>query len=270
MEIQHRIAFSNHDGIDDQLQKSGINPKKSPLPGNNYILSFDVSETHPAWVKISELIKEKGASDAYDTFFTDEEIRKAEWSRLYPVYENGYPQPEKNHGWKKIVYEQFCPDCGIGIQQVTPFHIKQEPRLGKNNFMSLYWTYNLFTTPQVFQKLKQNGIESSYEEWPVILHKTQTPSQVISQIYVLKVSKPGLSVEDQQKPETCSSCGITKYAFHKRGLLKMQRTAIDPSVDIQMTYEWFGSGRHGGFREDLHPPKGSLILFWMRNGRVSA
>jgi hypothetical protein len=261
MEIEHSLCFGTSDQVDEQLEKLGIKIKKSPLPGNgnHYLLNFDISESNPAWPEIAKLVKEKEAFDACETFFTDEEIRQAEWSRLYPIYESGYPQPEKDFGWKKIVYEKVCLECRKGYNQISPFHIKQEPRLGKQNFMTLVVVYSLFATPQVFQSFKQNGIRG-YEQWPVILHKTNTNSQVISQIYVPTTSQPGLSPENQVDPYTCAKCGKTNYEYFTRGRMKIRRSALATNVDIQMTCESFGE-KYNGFHEFLISKKfANLIL----------
>ena len=52
------------------------------------------------------------------------------------------------------------------------------------------------------------------------------------------------------KRETCSSCNVTKYAPHMRGVMYLKRDALMPGVDIMQTYEWFGSG-HAAYREVL-------------------
>jgi hypothetical protein len=261
MEIKHSICFNSLDQVEDKLLQLGIKAKIGKLPGGNaYLLDFDISESDTAWPEIAKIVKEKDAFDAWDTFFSEEEIRQAEWSRLYPVYDDGFAQPEKDSGWKESVYDKVCSECSKGFQQISPFHIKREPRLGKISFMTLTSVYSLFATPKVFQSLKQHDIRG-YEEWPVILHKTNTPSQVISQVYVPTLSRLGLSPENQEKPQTCPVCKITKYAFHNHGRMKILRSALDPNVDIQMTNEWFGDGEWGGFHEFLISKKlANLIL----------
>jgi hypothetical protein len=245
MEIWHRITFNRLDGVDATIKSLNIEYKTNPLPGGGYLIHFDIGESDQRWPRVSALVREKNAPDMFNTVFTREEILNADWIRLMPVFEQGYPQPKE--GWEQITYENECSKCGAGYRQKSPFRLEKEPRLGKNNFLCLYWTYTLFCTPKVLEALKTHKI-SGYEVWEAIIHRTNEPSKIVSQIVIPSVAKPALIDGNKLQPEVCSQCGITKYAYHKRGYMNLRRECILTDVDFQLTFEWFGGG---GFREIL-------------------
>ncbi len=252
MEIWHRVAFNGDmkSGFKTVVEKIGIEYGIAPLPNHTTgLVYFDIDESDRRWTQVEELIRAKGASDIYDTLFTTEEILNAEWVRLIPTFEQGYPQPKATWVTNPVNYENACSKCGTGFRQMTPFRLAKEPRLGKNDFMTLYWTYALFATPKVFESLETHEIRG-YERWKAIIHKTNQPCQTVSQLYIPHVSNPGLAELDKVQTETCSKCRITKYAPHMRGYMCYSRDALLPDLDIQLTDEWFGSGAFA-FREIL-------------------
>jgi hypothetical protein len=250
MEIWHRITFGHRDGVDAAIEALNIKPERSPLPGGGYLIHIDMTESDPRWPHLLALVREKNALDMYNTVFTESEILSAEWVRLVPSFEQGYPQPEEDMRWKEISYENQCLQCGVGYQQKAPFRLAREPRLGKHDFMCLYWTYTLFCTRKVLETLKAHQIRG-YEVWEAIIHRTNQPSRVVSQLVFPNVAGPSLADIDKLRPETCPECGITKYDSHLRGYMHLKREALRPNTDIQLTHEWFGSGSHSGFREIL-------------------
>lgn len=248
MEIWHRTMFSKQETVDPVLDRWGIKYKKLPLPSDHYILIFEIAESDHRWPQVAELIRAKNAPDLYNTVFTPEEIAAAEWTRLMPVFEQGYPAPRE--GWKQITYANQCPKCGVGYRQKAPFHLEREPRLGKHSFMSLYWAYTVFVPPPVIAALAAADIRG-YERWDALLHRTGQPSQVVSQLVFPAIAEASLADEDKLQPETCPQCGLTKYGYHKRGYMHLRRTALRADVDIQLMQEWTGSGGYGGYREIL-------------------
>lgn len=253
MKIWHRVGF-NADVKPDfkkTIDDLKIEYEVSPLPGHVVgMVYFDIAESDPHWKRIAELVKIKGASDILNTAFTPEEILAAEWSRLIPGFEMGYPQPKKDMGWKHFTYENQCPQCGVGYRQKGPFRLANEPRLGKRDFVCLYWTYTIFCTFRVLEALQERQIRG-YKVCEAIIHKTNRPSEVVSQLVFPNVAAPGLVDEDKLEPETCSLCGITKYAYYKRGYMHFKREALQPDTDFLLTHEWFGSGGYGGYRDIL-------------------
>lgn len=250
MEIWHRITFGHRDSVDATIESLNVKHKRSPLPGRGYLIHVDITESDPRWPQLIALVREKNALDMYDTIFTEPEILSAEWVRIKPVFEQGYPQPEETWVENPLNYENECPKCGAGFRQKAPFRLAKEPRLGKHDFMCLYWTYTLFCTPKVLEALKAHQIRG-YEVWQAIIHRISQPSKVVSQLVFPNVAGPGLADVDKLQPETCPRCGITKYAYHKRGYMHLKREALRPDMDVLLTNEWFGSGGYSGFREIL-------------------
>ena len=250
MEIWHRITFGHRDGVDDVIRSLNIKHKKSPLPGGGYLTHIDIRESDPRWPQLASLVEQTSAVNIFDTQFTPEEITNAEWVRLIPSFEQGYPQPEAGMEWKQITYENQCPECGVGYRQKAPFHLAREPRLGKYDLLCLYWTYTVFCTPRVLEVMRVHQIRG-YKVWDVIIHKTNQPSKFVSQLVFPNIASTGLVDVDMPQPETCSECGITKYPPHLRGRMRLKREVVQLDVDILLTHEWFGSGKHSGFREIL-------------------
>jgi ribosomal protein S27AE len=251
MEIQHRVAFNGDTkpGFKAVLDERGIRYGVAPLPGHTVgLVYFDMLESDPHWPAVQALIRTHGASNIFNSFFTRQEILAAEWVRLEPAFEQGYPQPKAS--WEQVTYAQKCPRCGAGFVQKAPFHLAKEPHLGKRDFFCLYWTYTLFCAPRVVAALRGQPF-TGYEVWSPVLHRTGEPAQTVSQLVFPGVAAPGLEEVDRARPEACPQCGGVKYAPHLRGYLHLRRQALRADTDFQLTHEWFGSGGHGGYREVL-------------------
>ena len=247
MEILHRVTFNKNNQVDSIFDDLNIAYKKTFGFKDYYILTFEMTEADERWSRIAELIHEKDALDLYNTIFTAAEIEAAEWVRLSPAYEQGYPQPED--GWEEATYAHACPECGAGYQQIAPFRLRREPRLGRHDFMSLYWAYTLFATPAVFAVLAEAGI-TGYEQWPALLRSSAEPSQLVMQVLCTAAAHPALVDADDLEPVVCPQCGVTRYRTHKRGMMRLRSEALRRDVDMQLTHEWFGSGGYS-FRELL-------------------
>jgi hypothetical protein len=248
METWHRLTFSNKDGVELRLTELGLKFWKNPLPGQAYVLHVDVSESDPVWPEVADLARAKNAADIFDTTFSPDEIVNAEWVRIIPTFEQGYPQPEGSPtAWLHAVYSNVCEECGIAYEQVLPFKLAKEPRLGKNHFVSLFGTYAIFCLFQVMNILAAHGVRGIAFYKPLIL-STGRPSEIVSQWNVSKIAQPALV--GQHSGEMCTKCRVVKYAPHMRGYMLMKHDAFDNQVDAQLSHEWFGSGK-AAYREFL-------------------
>jgi hypothetical protein len=241
MKILHRIAFSARPNLESRLESLGVSLEKSPLPGGHYLVLFDINELDPIWLQVEPVIRYEPKSDIWETSFEREEILSAEWNRLRVTYEQGYPQPEQTWAFEPVNLSQKCPKCGAGYTQNAPYRISKEPRMGKNDFVTLYWTNTVLGKKQVISQLHEHDMRG-YDIWDVILHRTGIPSGVVSQILPVQITSDGLSHENKLKSVTCDYCGITKFAYHSKGYMHYARDAIRDDVDILYTSEWFGSG----------------------------
>jgi len=257
MKIWHRVTFNKHDAVDAQIEALDIKYKKTPGFEGHYLLTFEMEEPDPRWPKVTELMLQKGKKSLVNTVFTEAEIRSAQLARLIPTFEQGYPQPEETWVTNPVNYDDYCPQCGT-FQQTASFRLKREPNLRKNDFMSLYWTYALFCTPQVLKELEAQQMQG-FEAWDAIIDKTGVPSEKITQLFIPSVANPGLiRVEDLRK-EMCCSCGITRYYPHIKGVMYLKQDTLVPNTDIMQTYEWFGSG-HAAYREILISNKFARLI----------
>ncbi len=253
MEVWHRVAINAATDVQftKAIRRLRIEYKITPGPGpgqSGGLLYFDIRESDSRWEEVSALIERWGASNVYEVFHTPEEIMAAEWVRVVPVFQRGYPQPERDMLWEGATYEGVCPDCGAGYVQKAPFRFAGEPRLGKHDVLCLQWVYTLFCTPRVLAALEENRMRG-IEVWPAMIHKADRASSLVSQLLFPHVAAPGLVEEDKLMTETCPRCGLAKYYSQVRGFMHFGRSSFDPSLDAVMTGEWFGSGGKSAYRE---------------------
>ena len=250
MEIWHHIGINPKPLLEARLESLGVNLTRRALPGGHYTITFDADELDPLWSMIEPVIRYESKVDIYETLFTREEILAAEWVRLRPTFERGYPQPKGIWQFEPNNLIQKCPVCGAGYSQVAPYRLSQEPRMGQHDFLCLYWTYTTtFCTKRVIQQLREHDLKG-YDIWDAVLHRTGAPSAVVSQLVPTQLTSNGLAKVDQMKSVTCDRCGITKYAYHNKGYMQYSRNALRDGVDMLYTSEWFGSGG-AAFREVL-------------------
>jgi hypothetical protein len=250
MEINHHLGINgDHDKeFFNEVNRLGLKYEVSPLPNATIgLVTFDIEEADPRWEAIQKMIDLYGAFNLIETYFTPEEILQSEWNRLLPTYEWGYPQPENNMKWEQLALSGMCPNCGAGYTQIAPLRMKRDPKLGRQHLFSLYWMRSFFCKHEVIDALKENQI-NGYEVWEAVIHSTNQPSTLVSQLLFPEVTAPGLFEGDKNRPEHCSECGVTKYGYHNRGKLRLHQEAIR-DADFQMIHEWFGSGRKDAFRE---------------------
>jgi hypothetical protein len=252
MEIFHHVGF-NADGkreFYNAVKRLGIEHEVTASQRDEIgLVTFDIPESDPSWQEIEELIREYGAINMVWTSFTPEEIINSKWNRVEASYEWGYPQPETKMKWKSLTYDNKCSECGAGFIQVAPFIIKREPSIGRKHFFSLFWAVTLFCKKEIVKVLEDNQI-SGYQPLDPIIRSTQEPSKTVTQLVIPEISLPGLIADDRRNPELCPVCGITKFAYHKRGKMRINEGSLDKDLDFQMSDEWFGSGSgYLSFRE---------------------
>lgn len=243
MEIWHKISFNATVKPDflEAIQGFGIIKKRLELPGGGGMMVYvDIKESNHHWATVSELVATRGATDIIETFFTDEEIRNAEWSRLMSTFEQGYPQPKSHWPLKQLSYELICPKCAL-YKQIHPMRLAKAPSLGRKSFMSLIWAGEFFCTPDVILGLEEIQAKG-YEVWDAVIHKTGKPYERVRQLYIPGIASPGVVIDDSLERKTCPDCSITKYYPHMRGIMYLKREALLSDTDFVLTHEWFGHG----------------------------
>jgi hypothetical protein len=64
--------------------------------------------------------------------------------RMRGTITSGYPQPESVPGYRKAVYAEFCPRCGVYGPQKAPFRFKKSVRGPLSGFTQLGWVVDTF------------------------------------------------------------------------------------------------------------------------------
>jgi hypothetical protein len=254
MDIIHHVnVHSNSIDFYNAVIGMGIKYIISPYPHSDAkLLSFDISESDPRWDTVFLLLKKYQGFDIYhggdqfDTFFSEEEIRSAEWLRLVSTFDQGRPQPSGNWPFKQLSLTNVCHSCAI-YEQINPMRFYKEPGLGKKSFMSLIALGELFAAPEVCSAFEKMGAKG-YEAREVIIHHTKQPSERVRQLYPSKTTLPGLIGTERKRQVVCQKCGTIKYYSHVKGVMFLKRKALIPDVDFMRTYEWFGVG-YIAFRE---------------------
>jgi len=242
VEVWHHIAFNILTDPDmlAVVEQHQLDHKRTPgLGAGSVLVSLDISESDPRWQLLRTHIH--GALDIARTVFTPKEILAAEWVRLIPVFQKGYPHPKDTWVTRRGNFKAVCGECGIEVQ-VAPFKIKGEPRMGKHHFMSLIWTYTLFATRAVVQDLVEKGIRG-FEPWDVLVAKTGKASEIIQQLHVDAAANPGF-VPETVTEVRCPRCETVKYRPHRIGPIGFRKNAFTGiGEDLLLTHEWFGDGK---------------------------
>jgi hypothetical protein len=249
MDIKHRISINSIKDAEflSAIIELGIEHKTIGLPGgSSKLVTFIIAESDPRWETVTRLIKAYadfeiyGPRDMFETVFSNDEIRNAEWLRLKSTFEQGYPQPKLHWPIKQLSYEIICPKCAI-YKQSGPMRLAKEPSLGKKSFMSLIWASEIFCTPEVILELEKMQAKG-YEVWDAVIHKTGKPSERVRQLYIPGIASPGVIISDDLERKICTVCGTTKYYPHAKGTMCLKRESVLSDTDFMLTQEWFGHG----------------------------
>jgi hypothetical protein len=255
MDFKHRITVNSTDSFFiSALADLGVEHKTINLPGKGgTLITIIIFESDSRWNNVIQLVKRQthfeiyGNGDLFETVFSEDEIKGAEWLRLISTFEQGYPQPKSQWPLKQLSYDITCSKCCVH-RQIGCMRFAKEPSLRRKSFMSLIWTGEIFCTPEVIQELEK--IEAKgYEVWDAVIHKTGKPSEKVRQLFIPGVTLPGM-IDDNLERKTCSVCGITKYYPHMKGKMYLRRDALLTDTDFLLTDEWFGCG-YIAFREVL-------------------
>ncbi len=257
MKIIHKITLSAKSDrkILCKLQQIGVKIK-GPMSPQIPICTFEIAEDDEHWPEVHNVLAfVKRLSIQTRTEFSIEEIVSAEWVDIYPTHFAGYPMPKLDGTWRNISFNagEECPSCGIGREQKAPIHLKGEPKLGRNHFMGIFWTYDIFARNEVFDVLSPNGI-TGFEADSAIHYKKKVPLTTIKQLKVSKELAPGViddnltraDVERMTADNTFTHepypCGHVKYIGLGRGMYKFSRSIFKGMPDLVKTHEWFGVG----------------------------
>jgi hypothetical protein len=256
MDIIHHIAYwdSWNKPLKKQLELEHIKYKvvEDPTHKDDFI-SFDVSESHPYWKQISKL--QKGLigrikyGDIPDTYFSETEIRNAEWSRLMVENVKKYPQPYATWVTNPVNYDDFCRNCGTHVQ-ARPFRIQAETKWGYFHFFTFFWGHAIFARKMVFDAIQRNHLRG-VTRMNLLIRRNGEPAKDIFQLVPANTTRGGFLLEKYIKTSRCRKCGTRKFSYHNRGVMRYKRDPLMEDVDILYTQEWFGVGRKDANHEVL-------------------
>jgi hypothetical protein len=254
MEIFHQLNFRSDETprLVELIKEYDLEFNAVDLPNKTgQSIRLRIPESNKAWSLILPWVGNTKIRHHVETYFSEREISEAEWLRVKSVYAHGYPQPEDTWVTRPNNLADVCRICGT-YRQVSPFRIKEEPNLGKRQFMSLEWTGGiLFTLPLVIERLEANEMKG-FETWNAILHRTGLPAKTVLQLFTPIITSAGLIDVSEESASLCPECGKTKFGYHNRGRMKYRREAVPGSADIVQTFEWFGAGQgHFAYKEIL-------------------
>ncbi|MBI9047480.1 MAG: hypothetical protein JEZ06_23545 [Anaerolineaceae bacterium] len=267
MKIIRRITIEYSEEIHRILQENKIRVDISKLFGNHKLLHFNIAESHHLWSELPSKGFDFKIVSSEETVFNEAEIRSAKWNRMICGFENSYPHIDDIVELGNYIFEFFCDECGIGINQQKSYRTKKEVKIGKKHIMSLNDEFEFYTTHEVFSKMEASGI-SGYQKLPLILDKTDRPSEVVSQIFIDTILKPGFVAPEGYRINRCPKCGIDKHEYHRRGIMQISGDVINPEIDIAMTHEWFGAGGRQAYREVIISQKLTNLILDMKWKRV--
>lgn len=250
MQIWHRVGYSHRDNVDSALDAIGVRYKKTPGLHGAYLITFEITEADPKWPRVSELLHQKPGFNFVWTEYTVEETLSAEWLAVAAIRHMRFANEAR--GWRYVSLEKGCPACGVGVRQKAPFRVMSEPRL-KTTFATTINCWPLLAVPQMVRALLDAGIRG-FESWPVLLLKTGQPCIGFQELHITTVAGPALVEEEAEterfRREACAACGQVRYTSYNRGMMPLRRSQLATDVDLQLTYEWFGT-LHAAHRQIL-------------------
>ena len=209
MKVMHRVSLTPSESQRSTLLALGLQliESKSPLVR---LVSFDIEEGEASWPRVKALIDQWNPADFVRTEFTGVELDSASLLQMLG-YQKGYPQPEDDLGYLKATYDlaEYCPECGIGKKQVTPFRMKGEPKWGGKHILQLNWVYDEYFVPttvweEVFHPLGIGRLA-------VTEHRTGRELRTVVQLDINDTVKSELSLGGRYPLEICRSCGRARF-----------------------------------------------------------
>ena len=245
MEIKNRMVFrvETAPNLFAYLKQNKISFEEE-----NGIVVCEIYESDCHWKSISKILTQDKVFRTFETEFSKEELKNAEWLYMRSQWRFGYPQPEDDFGYKNITYTRnnCCDACGCGLIQKKPFLIKKTPNWGRRCIGELDWVSDaMFVNERaksVFEMEKISGISF----WEVM---NKTGSEPLWGIYQLKIEtelENGLISEGRRVRERvrCEDCGTIKNLTNGAGVFKFQKQIFDNKPDIVLSGDWFGADKY--------------------------
>ena len=232
MEISHRIVCARSVSAVQDLTNLGVRHRCVET-----LIAFDIRETHKSWPAVRDWIARNRAVDSVTTQFTAAEIRRADWLMLCPTWHHGYPQPrEDDFGYLQETFDlsDYCPACGTGRRQSSPFMMKAEPKWGRREILQMNWVFDqFFVTPQLWARVFEPAGIPCRE----VLDRRRRVLQTVVQLDIRE--EVGIAMADYA-PTPCTQCARPKFLPHCRGFFPSPTDP--PSAQAVRSRQVFGSG----------------------------
>lgn len=254
MEIWHQINLSSSYRQDinilSAVEKLGITGKKTSGPGGtSHLFTLKIKESDPIWESLENILRSEGYSGGFTyTTFDQKEILSAEWLRVL-ANEIAYPEPN-SYPAKPNNMVDVCPNkhCRCHAQQISPYIIRREPKIGNSTFAGLHWTVCLLISTTAIESFISQGF-LGHRLLPVLVgNKSRKESLVVKQIVTTNETSGGLIEVRPNKSSICNICNTYKHNYISVGMMHYQKVALPKNLDFVMTKEWFGDGAFA-FRE---------------------
>ncbi|MGI9388490.1 MAG: hypothetical protein ACR2O1_00405 [Boseongicola sp.] len=225
----------------------------------SYIWVCVLDEEDPVWSSFKDRLLENSGRVSSRAVYSEEELKRAPYLEIIARGHHGYPQPERNFGYVKEVYEKkgYCEGCGIGARQKAPFRIRKEFGARHSHFLQLNWVFDeFFVRAPVVEALIDAGVTGISWQAPVI-HKSGAPSAEVEQMMVENSMMPSLDAKGfptvtckanneegrpHQEGDSGPYCGRMKFHRNPALQLRFDASTFECTPDIVKTAEWFGSG----------------------------
>lgn len=184
-------------------------------------------------------------SELKELAFTAEELRQAEYLVMRPSGYWGYPQPEGT--FREEVYDTsgVCEVCGRGMRQERPFRMKSPIRFGRNDILTMNWTFEFIVTDRLRKWIEHEDLDGA-EFWPLLDYRTGVPISGFFQLYFVNSMPPASPSTRFESVVEIQDDGRTRCNHPTLNLtlsqMKYRRKDLREAKAFNKTHEWLGGG----------------------------
>jgi hypothetical protein len=236
MNILHHISANIDADTYRRLRSLGVDPWESVnrlgVERQEGHAIFGISESHPSWVQILQLIIHCRPVGFAKTEFSRRELTTAQHLEVTTPRPYGYPEPQDDFYVSGATYDttSYCSKCGSGKKQIGPFRLKAEPKCAKKDVFQLNWVHDeFFVRSDIWERVFQS---MGFGSRPVLHHRTGKTLETVVQLEIKEIAPCPLHVKTEVAYkegrvmlditegvlfEQCDRCGEKKYHSIVRG-----------------------------------------------------
>ena len=186
---------------------------------------------------------------------------RAGWFQMSASSVRGYPQPEHQFGYRKIVYREVCFRCGMFERQIAPFRFKKSIDM-PSGFTQLGWVHDaFFVRPEILEEITKAGI-TGVSAGPAVYHSTG--EECADRVQLLIPTVIACAETSRLPTVTCrpdnEEVVALREKFAKRKPLS-ERRALPPELEehLRKWKEKFAAIPYCG-RVKYHPPTSLALI----------